>query len=145
MQLNSLWNADQCPSALLPWLAWAMQVELWDSSWSDAQKRTAIKNSVLVHKQKGTAFAVKSALESFGWPTTITEWFQTGDDPYTFRIVVYVSIFDDQAQVIAKIEEILARTKNVRSWPYIEISTAVSGNIYVACATVDRDIVVVGT
>ena len=28
-----LWDAAQCPEALLPWLAWALSVDTWDTLW----------------------------------------------------------------------------------------------------------------
>lgn len=36
---RSLWNADTCPEALLPYLAWACSVDFWRETWP-AEKKT---------------------------------------------------------------------------------------------------------
>ncbi|MDP2128184.1 MAG: phage tail protein I [Pseudohongiella sp.] len=86
--VKQVWNADECPAAILPWLAWAFSVDSWDNSWSDAQKRAVIKASVEVHNIKGTIGALKTALASLGYSIDVIEWFQEGGDPYTFRVNV---------------------------------------------------------
>lgn len=71
---RDLWNPDTCPVALLPWLAWAWAVDVWDGDWPEATKRAVIKASIAVHKHKGTPYAVKMALSVAGYPNaTIRE------------------------------------------------------------------------
>lgn len=31
--LRDLWSAENCPEALLPWLAWALSVDQWSADW----------------------------------------------------------------------------------------------------------------
>lgn len=64
--IDSLWNPDTCPAAVLPWLAWAFHVDGWDDSATERQQRDAIKMSVLLHRKKGTPWAVKRALATLG-------------------------------------------------------------------------------
>jgi phage tail P2-like protein len=135
------WDPDTCPSALLPWLAWAFSVDAWNASWTDAQKRAAIKNSVYIHRHKGTAGAVATAVGSLGYDATnIVEWFQQTPPaaPYTFDVQVVVdqvgipdsSAFDD---IVAAAES----AKNVRSHlTGVNILGVTAGQFYFGCAVI---------
>lgn len=57
--INLLWQAEHCPDAMLPWLAWSLSVDEWDDNWSDEQKRQTILNSINVHKTKGTINSIR--------------------------------------------------------------------------------------
>lgn len=65
--ISTLWNADTCAEPLLPWMAWSFSVDVWDASWPEETKRTVIKQSLAVHRIKGTLRAVKDALRSAGY------------------------------------------------------------------------------
>lgn len=62
----SLWNADTCPAALLPYLAWAVSVDEWDEGWSVDKKRAAIREAPEIHRRKGTPSAIRRALTALG-------------------------------------------------------------------------------
>lgn len=64
----TLWNAATCPPQLLPYLALAVSVDVWDEIWSEAEKRAAITASPEVHRTKGTTAAILRALTSLGQP-----------------------------------------------------------------------------
>lgn len=64
--IRPLWNADTCPAALLPWLAWTLSVDEWNPLWTEAQKREVIRSSVEVHRRKGTVAAIRAALIAAG-------------------------------------------------------------------------------
>lgn len=75
---RSMWNPDTCPVAFLPWLAWTLSVDEWDGGWSEETKREVIRASIGIHRQKGTLWAVKRALQVMGYGTAIiTEGRQT--------------------------------------------------------------------
>ncbi len=54
LTIRDLWSADTCPDDLLPWLAKAVSVDVWSPAWTPDQKRGAIRNSLAVHRKKGT-------------------------------------------------------------------------------------------
>jgi phage tail P2-like protein len=115
--LRELWDADSCPDALLPWLAWAYSLDEWNAGWTPAQQRAAIKQSVAVHRYKGTIGAVREALAALGFEAQVREWFnQTPEgDPYTFLLQLNV---DQEGFSLADLErmlEIVNTTKNLRS------------------------------
>ena len=43
--IRDLWNPETCPAALLPFLAWGVSIDLWDSQWSEAEKRAAVASA----------------------------------------------------------------------------------------------------
>lgn len=62
----TLWNADACPAALLPWMGWALSIDEWDEQWSVAEQRAAVRSSYTVHSLKGTLHSVRAVLRTFG-------------------------------------------------------------------------------
>lgn len=62
----TLWNADTCPAALLPWLAWALSIDEWDEMWTVAEQRAAVRSSYTVHSLKGTLHSLREVLRAFG-------------------------------------------------------------------------------
>lgn len=57
------WRVDDLPDSWLPVLAWALSVDLWDSDWTPAQRRAAIRTAMDLHRTKGTPAGVKRALD----------------------------------------------------------------------------------
>lgn len=88
--LRDLWNADDCPARLLPYLAWSVSVSQWNESWTDAQKRAVIKASYTVHRLKGTIGALRRAIQPFGRMITVTQWWEDDSEPGTFKVEVGV-------------------------------------------------------
>jgi len=87
--VQGLWDASICPAHLLPYLAWAFSIEVWEASWSEAHRRQVLVDAVAVHRRKGTIGSVRRALGNIGFRTEISEWFQHGGDPHTFRVDAY--------------------------------------------------------
>ncbi|MFZ0615421.1 MAG: phage tail protein I [Chthoniobacterales bacterium] len=90
--LRSLWNPDTCPVSLLPWLAWGLSVDEWNPDWTEPQKRSVIRESVSVHRLKGTIGAVRRIVDSFGLGIVIREWWQKSPagTPHTFTLSISV-------------------------------------------------------
>lgn len=73
--IETIWDAWRCPAALLPWLAWALSVDVWDDGWNEIVKRQAIADSPDYHRIKGSVAAVEAALALAERPSDLTEWF----------------------------------------------------------------------
>ncbi|WP_039017338.1 phage tail protein I [Halocynthiibacter namhaensis] len=83
----ALMNPDTCPVHLLPWLAWALSVDFWDSGWSEETKRASIRESVSIHRVKGTLQSVRRALKAAGYgDATVVEryGYETYDGAYKY-------------------------------------------------------------
>lgn len=74
--IRDLWSPERCPLIALPYLAWAVRVQTWDSRWNERTKRRVVATSLDVHRIRGTRPAVEKALESMGADCEITEWFE---------------------------------------------------------------------
>lgn len=88
--LAALWDPATCPVAVLPWLAWGLSVDNWDPNWGEATKRTAISQSIAIHRIKGTPASVEAVLARFDELLTIVEWHETTPRraPHTFEIIL---------------------------------------------------------
>lgn len=116
--MRDLWNPDTCPAPLLPWLAWAMSVDAWQPTWPDAVKRAAIKNSVEIQRKKGTAYAVRTAVQALGSSLVLTEWWEKTPlgAPHTFEVLLSPGAsVPNTAQYQNDIINEINRTKPVRS------------------------------
>ncbi|MEQ6290537.1 phage tail protein I [Vogesella sp. GCM10023246] len=62
------WQADanRCPTEFLPWLAWARSVEGFDAASSEDRQRALIRQSIDIHKRKGTVAAVRDVFRVLG-------------------------------------------------------------------------------
>ncbi|WP_167374138.1 phage tail protein I [Bathymodiolus platifrons methanotrophic gill symbiont] len=87
--IRDLWKPESCPAELLPWLAWALSVDEWDSDWPDLIKRSVIEQSVAIHRKKGTVHSVRRALEILGVQVELREWFEQKGEPHTFSLTAW--------------------------------------------------------
>lgn len=115
--INSLFNADTCPENVLPWLAWAVSVDEWNSAWSEQQKRATIKSSFLQHSTKGTIGAVRNKIESLGYDVTINEWFidPAKMPPYTFDVIIDIAQQPVVQDIFNQAKRLIFSSKNTRS------------------------------
>lgn len=141
--ISSLVRVDEAPSNFLAILAWQFSVDRWQDDWSDEVKRAQIKNSINVHKHKGTNFALRSIVESFGYSLTIHEWWQETpmNQAGTFQITIDTNGKALTEKSYKTLVELLHDAKPLtRSLNGIEINAiAVKGSTSVACAMYDGE------
>lgn len=120
--LRTLWNPATCPAELLPFLAWAFSVDVWEADWPEATKRAVIAESFAVHRIKGTRLAVEKALAAMGIKVTLTEWFeqQPTTRPGTFRARLHLNDNREVADQLSgtfyqQIHHAIQSAKNLRS------------------------------
>lgn len=114
--LETLWHPATCPAPLLPWLAWALSVDRWDSAWSDTVKRTTLAASVTLHQTKGTPAAVERALVASGAPNaTVFEWWEYAGAPYHFHVEIDLASDAVSGATEASLLATIAAYKNARS------------------------------
>lgn len=87
--IEPLWDIENCPEALLPWLAWAVSADAWHDGpdgWSLETRREVLRTNSKIHKRKGTVASVKESLATQGVIVDLTEWWQATppDAPHTF-------------------------------------------------------------
>lgn len=65
--IRLVWNPQDVPLDMLPFLAHAFSVDLWDDKWSEEAKRNVTDESLAIHRRKGTQGAIKDALRAAGY------------------------------------------------------------------------------
>lgn len=149
--LRELWDPDTCPAHLLPWLAWALQVDVWDNGWSDDAQRAAIRGAITVHRRKGTPWAIKRALANAGYGDAIltegdransydgaithngVNMYLGGTDWANYRLTMARPISNDQAN---QIRRLLSYVAPVRCHLVDLVFTQIS-NLYNGAVTYD--------
>ncbi|CAH0531151.1 phage tail protein I [Vibrio hippocampi] len=116
--ISTLWDPDKCPAELLPYLAWALRVDSWQSDWPEARKRDVIKQSVDINRMRGTRGAVERVLKAIrGDDVKLTEWFEDKQNlaKGTFRVDVKST---NQPVDITELQQLVPsihQAKNTRS------------------------------
>lgn len=116
---RDLWNADTCPAEHLPWLAFALSIDAWNSDWPERTKRAFVKDAIAVQRQKGTATAIERVVRAFGAQIKVRPWFQQEPkgQPYTFDLVLTVTGENGSAASARLVDDVMAevsRTKSAR-------------------------------
>lgn len=138
--LRELWDPQTCPLTLLPYLAWAFSVDRWDENWTESAKRSAVRAAWFVHKHKGTVGALRRVVEPLGYLIRITEWWQTHDNPGTFRLDVGVLQTGITEEMYLELERLIADAKPCsRHLIGLSINLDVTGDFYIAAATYDGE------
>jgi len=85
--LPDIWDAYKCPAHLLPWLAWAVHVDVWDDKWSERTQRNVIAASYEIHRRKGSVWSVKEAIKAANYeePTVMEQLGRRFHDGQTRR------------------------------------------------------------
>ncbi|MGF1717266.1 phage tail protein I [Photobacterium chitinilyticum] len=115
---RDIWNPDKCPEHLLPHLAWALSVDNWDSNWPVERKRQVIKDSIYIHRKKGTRDAVERVVSAIrGDGTKVTEWFEDKANlqPGDFRVDYISTGTPVDGAELGKLVPAINSAKNVRS------------------------------
>ncbi|MFS7247922.1 phage tail protein I [Rahnella inusitata] len=138
--LRELWDPQTCPLTLLPYLAWAFSVDRWDENWTESAKRSAVRAAWFVHKHKGTVGALRRVVEPLGYLIRITEWWQTHDNPGTFRLDVGVLETGITEEMYLELERLIADAKPCsRHLIGLSINLDVTGDFYIAAAAYDGE------
>lgn len=107
---------DELSGDILDLLGWQFHVEGWELAESEEEKRNLIKNAILLHKYKGTKWALKHALNSIGVDAEIVEWFDYGGAPYKFKVRVDLLTRGIDEETFDLLKDMILEYKNARSW-----------------------------
>lgn len=140
--IRDLLSPTRCPVALLPYLAWAMSVDRWEQSWSEATKRQVIASSYYVHAHKGTIGALRRVVEPLGYLIEVIEWWQTVPQgiPGTFALKVGVLETGITEEMYAELERLIDDAKPVsRHLTGLAISIESQGALRLGVALYEGD------
>jgi phage tail P2-like protein len=102
--IAGLWDPATCPADLLPYLAWALSVDVWNPDWPEATKRAVIAASPSIHRRKGTRAAVEDAVGALGLVARFQEWWETWPNRRrgTFSVMVLATESTDAGVVVTE-------------------------------------------
>lgn len=137
---------DDLPEALIDHLAEQMHVDEYDDNSDLSVKRQQVKESFLLHKFKGTKYAVQRAVATVYQSAKVEEWPAYSGEPYHFRISGITAPIEDGA-VVNKLVRLVNAYKNTRSWlDYIEFiestTTTTTTTKSVACIMDDENLTI---
>ena len=129
--VRHLWNPALCPLALLPWLAWALGVETWDSDWPESVKRRFCAEAFEVHAEKGTVAAIRRVLRLIG---AIHDYVE-GPDGGLAAMTAKVSILNSESielDDIADVRDALDRVKRASLHLTVEVLAGFQAQAHLA-------------
>lgn len=108
---------EALPETVLDLLAWQFHVEGYAEAHSLRAKRAMIYASLLLHRRRGTPWAVRHGLETtLQVPAEVREWYEYGGEPYFFRVRLNVAGASFDARAWEDAVKVIMEHKNVRSW-----------------------------
>ena len=142
--IAAIWDAWRCPVQLLPWLGWAMSVDVWDAAWPEVTQRQAIADSPEYHRRKGTRWSVEQLLALAGRPVELTEWFDRVPEGRRGTASVHIEADLDQIAAVLRIIRPLVMAAKPKSRAiFFGAGDTVSGSYAIAGAMVTEELVIV--
>ena len=126
LPIRKLWSAADCPVDLLPYLAWALGVEEWDSEWPGPVKRAAVAGAFAIHREKGTLAGLRRLLDAAGAEYEYTE------RPEGQPMTALLAIGNSNAVFLPDIARAIERVKRASLHLDLVLTSAAAGQIPVA-------------
>ena len=132
-------------------LAWELNIDWWQSSWSLEQKRATVKVARQIKAKRGTKWAVEQLITASFGTGYVKEWFEEGEngDPFTFKVLTTNPNIGDEG--MENFNRQINQAKNERShmigvYYFEEIGVTIEADPrkmahvfeYVRCGTVPR-------
>ena len=101
--------------AVIDLLAWQWHVDFYEPTLGIGVKRRLVRESIAMHRIKGTKAAVELALRMTRYTGDVIEWFEYGGKPYCFRVS---GIRADSVRLdgLRSLLRLIYAMKNERSW-----------------------------
>ncbi|MNW32452.1 Phage tail protein [compost metagenome] len=91
-------------------LAWQFHVDYYDPTLPLEQRRELVRQSIPLHRRKGTPSAVEDLVTTIFGYGKVEEWWEYGDDPGYFQVVVSnPKATEEQAQQFIEVVESVKR------------------------------------
>lgn len=122
---------DSLNEQLIDYLAVQMHVDDYDKAAPLSVKQKQVKMSFILHRLRGTKYAVETAVNMIYSGGHVKEWFEYNGHPYHFAISAGENEISSTMNFKQIIKSINA-AKNVRSWlDYIEFERKINQHIRV--------------
>lgn len=135
---------DELDEKVVDSLAWQFHVDFYDYTLSLEKKREIVKNSIRLHRIKGTPQAVIDASTTVFGRTKLREWFEYDSDPFYFSLDVDVTETGASPEQLKKLDILISAYKNKRSWlEILNIFLTTRGTISIGAITIMGEEIVV--
>lgn len=115
-RLSLMSNLDTLDEQWINELIWQFHVEGAELASTLDEKRNLIRNFIDIHRTKGTRYALERVIDLLGMRAIISEWFEHGGNPYTFRIeVLEVTNKGLTEEKLKLLDRLIIEYKNTRS------------------------------
>jgi phage tail P2-like protein len=136
---------DELPEDVIDLLAWQFHCDFYEpvnAPLTLEVKRGLVKTSILVHRRKGTLWAVQELCDIVFGSTTVEPWFKYGGEPYHFRVSTEATLSND---AWGKFFYALETTKSVRDWlDAIEIRREATTELFYGLSAFTNGLVTIG-
>lgn len=106
---------DSLNEQLIDYLAVQMHIDEYDDTENLDVKRQQVKQSFLLHRLKGTKYAVQKAVSTVYQSAKVEEWPEYSGEPYHFRVTGITAPMNE-TKTINKLVRLINAYKNTRSW-----------------------------
>lgn len=112
---------EELSEPIVDLLAWQLHVDFYEPDFPLAIKRRLVKNSIPMHRKKGTKWAVEEILRALRVEAKVSEWFEYGGAPYTFRVngLLLHPLHPCESwgtETYSRVRAAIIEMKNARSW-----------------------------
>ncbi|WNL11726.1 phage tail protein I [Aliarcobacter cryaerophilus] len=138
--ISTLAQPKRANEEFLPYLAHTYQVVFWSDELTSDEERELIDLSILLHRKKGTIFALKEAFKKINMDIKISEWFDYGGLPYHFKIDIDLlnrPVTQKQLNLIEDFIEIYKNEKSILELGKIRAKTQIKSRYAGACMNTD--------
>ncbi|WP_302370431.1 phage tail protein I [Acidaminococcus massiliensis] len=105
---------DVLPEDIIDLLAWQLHVDTYDTAAEISIKREQVRQSISLHKKRGTPYAVRSAIEIVFSKSVLQEWFLYEGRPYYFKVLLEIA--PKTKEIYTELLRTISAAQNVRSW-----------------------------
>lgn len=105
-------NLDEQPEEVIDLLASELRTQYYRSTLDLDTKRRLVKNTLIWYMGAGTPTAVEELVSAVFGDGKIEEWFEYGDTPFFFRIIVNTA---PTPNMIEYLDNMIGKVKNTRS------------------------------
>lgn len=138
--IDTLLDPARIAARWLPWLAWGLSVDAWDSAWSEGTKRQAVAESISLHRMKGTRASVDLILSRIDGLARVIEWHEERDRLAPHRFEIEIPLVTTvgaaggtraQAAIVDEIITAIDRVKPLREHLTVVQALTLSGGVAV--------------
>ncbi|WP_034439415.1 phage tail protein I [Clostridium ihumii] len=135
---------DELDEDTIDSLAWQFHVDFYDYTLTLDKKREIVKDSLKIHRIKGTPKAVEDMASTVFGKTKLKEWFEYDGKPFFFGLDVDVTERGASPEELKKLDTLIEAYKNKRSWiDFINIFLTNRGSIFIGATTICGEEIVV--